>query len=66
MIVFAYVLLILMMVVFVVDGVFRIVQDVNKIKKDNEFHRGLMSKLDEAELGNLMIKVLPEEKGGFE
>lgn len=61
MIVFAYVLLILMMIVFIVDGVFRIVQDVNKIKKDNEFHRGLMSKLDDAE-----IKVLPEEKGGLE
>lgn len=59
MIVFAYVLLILMMVVFIVDGVFRIVQDVNNIKKDNEFHRGLMSKLDDAE-----IKVLPEEKVG--
>lgn len=61
MIVFAYVLLILMMVVFIVDGVFRIVQDINKIKKDNEFHRGLMSKLDDAE-----IKVFPEEKGGHE
>ena len=60
MIVFAYVLLILMMVVFIVDGVFRIVQDVNKIKKDNDFHRGLTSKLDDAE-----IKVLPEEKGGL-
>lgn len=60
MIVFAYVLLILMMVVFIVDGVFRIVQDVNNIKKDNEFHRGLMSKLDDAE-----IKVFPEEKGGL-
>lgn len=63
MIVFVYVLLILMMVVFIVDGVFKIVQDVNKIKKDNEFHRGLMSKLDDAEIAE--IKVLPEEKGGL-